>query len=121
MVIAFAAALRVGSRIVCLVVLASFAIFAYEQASTASSRQQNDLIGTSTGSTPPPTSKSTPKHDSTIHKAIDEVAEELTSPFSGVTAGNNNQWVVRGVGTLLALLAYGLGVGYLARLLRFRV
>ena len=46
---------------------------------------------------------------------IDEVAGKLTSPFSGITAGSTSQWVIRGVGTLMALLVYGVGLGYLAR------
>jgi hypothetical protein len=114
--IPFAAFLRVASRIMCLIVIASFVIFAVNQASSASAHQQNEVSGTST-----PTTTSSPAHEGSVHRVIDEVADELTSPFSGITAGNTNQWVVRGVGTLMALLVYGLGLGYLARVLRIRV
>jgi putative Ca2+/H+ antiporter (TMEM165/GDT1 family) len=108
-----AAILRIASRIICLVVIASFVIFAVGQTSSASTRQQNELNGTSTA-------PANPSHKSAVHKAIDEAADKLTSPFSGITAGANSQWAVRGVGTVMALLVYGVGLGYLARVLRIR-
>ncbi len=112
-----AALLRVASRIACLIVIASFAIFAVNQASSASAHQQNEVSGNTT----PTASTTSPSHEGSVHSVIDEVSSELTSPFSGITAGNTNQWVVRGVGMLMALLVYGLGLGYLARMLRIRV
>jgi hypothetical protein len=108
-----AAIMRVVSRVVCLIVVVSFAIFVIGQTSSASNHQQNEL---SEGSAPTHSS-----HEGTVHKVIDEVAGELISPFSGVTAGSTSQWVIRGVGTLIALLVYGVGLGYLARVLRIRV
>jgi hypothetical protein len=117
-VLPLATLLRVASRVVCLIVIVSFAIFALEQTSEASSNQQNEVTGAN-GAAPAHAAK--PKHESTVHKVIDEAAKALTSPFSGVTAGSSSQWAIRGVGTVLALLVYGLGVGYLARMLRIRV
>jgi hypothetical protein len=108
-----AAILRVASRIVCLIVVVSFAIFAIGQTSKASVHQQNKVSETTT--------TTQPSHEGTAHKVIDEVAGKLTSPFSGITAHSSSEWVVRGVGTLIALLVYGVGLGYLARVLRVRV
>jgi hypothetical protein len=108
-----AGVLRVASRIVCLIVIASFVIFAVGQTSSASTHQVDKVTETTT--------TTQPEHKGTAHKVIDEVAGKLTSPFSGVTAGSTSQWVIRGVGTLMALLVYGVGLGYLARLLRIRV
>jgi hypothetical protein len=108
-----AALLRWVSRIVCLIVIASFVIFAVGQTSSASAHQQEALNGTSAATAP--------AHQSAVHKAIDEAAGKLTSPFSGITAGANSQWMVRGVGTVMALLVYGAGLGFLARVLRIRV
>lgn len=119
MLLPLATFLRLASRIACLVVVVSFAIFAVEQTEAASTRQQNLVTGTAIGAPAPHDAKRSPK--GAVHSTIDEVAEALTSPFSGVTAGSTSQWITRGVGTLLALLAYGLGVGYLARMLRIRV
>ncbi len=109
-----AAILRTISRIVCLIVIVSFVIFAVEQTSSASSHQQEALNG-------PPATAAHPSHKGAVHKAIDEAAGELTSPFSGITAGSSSQWLDRGVGTVMALLVYGVGLGYLARVLRIRV
>jgi hypothetical protein len=116
-----AALLRYFSRIACLIVLVSFAIFAVNQTSEASTHQQDELIGTSTDVTAPTAKHASASHESAVHEAIDEVSNELTSPFSGITAGSSSQWAIRGVSTLVALLVYGLGFGYLARVLRVRV
>lgn len=112
--------LRLASRIACVVVIVSFAIFAVEQTDKASNHQQNVVKGSQTGSTAD-SEANEPAHPGAVHNTIDEVAKALTSPFAGVTTGNKSQWVIRGVGTLLALLVYGVGIGYLARTLRIRV
>ncbi len=108
-----AGVLRVASRILCLIVVVSFAIFAVGQTSSASTHQVDKVSETTTATQP--------SHEGAVHEAIDEVAGKLTSPFSGITAGSTSQWVIRGVGTLMALLVYGIGLGYVARVLRIRV
>jgi hypothetical protein len=118
--IAIATVLRLASRIACVIVVVSFAIFALEQTSEASSHQQNEVTGTATGSAAPKSAKHT-SSKSTVHRVIDEAASTLTSPFSGITAGSTSQWAIRGVGLVMTLLVYGIGVGYLARTLRIRV
>jgi hypothetical protein len=110
-----AAFLRVASKVMCLIVIASFAIFAVGQTGSASAHQQEELGGPSVAA------RAHPSHENTVHRVIDEAAEALTSPFAGITAGSDSQWAIRGVGTVLALLVYGLGLGYLARVLRVRV
>lgn len=112
--------LRLASRVACLIVIVAFAIFAVEQTDKASAHQQNALKGTGSGSSAPQIAEK-PTHEGTVHNAIDEAAKALTSPFAGVTSGSSSQWVVRGVGTALALLVYGVAVGYLARMMRIRV
>jgi hypothetical protein len=112
--------LRLASRIACVIVVVSFAIFALEQTSEASSHQQNEVTGSAIGAAAPHSEKRTQKKN-TVHRVLDEVAKALISPFSGVTAGSTSQWVTRGVGTLLALIVYGVGIGYLSRMLRIRV
>jgi hypothetical protein len=106
--------LQVLSRLACLVVILSFVLFAVNQTSKASTHQQNELNGT----TQP--SSSRPK-ESAVHKAIDEAAAKITSPFSKLTSGSKNEWVVRGGDAALALLIYGFGVGFLARMVALRV
>jgi hypothetical protein len=109
--------LRVASAVICLIVIASFAIFAVEEAKGASAHQQQELNGEPSGSGSPGTPSS---HEGAVHKAIDEASAELTSPFSSITSGSSSQWVIRGVGLLLTLIVYGFGLGYLARVLRVR-
>jgi hypothetical protein len=108
--------LRLASWIICLFVAASFLIFVVEQTSSASTHQQEEI-----NEHPSPKSAPAPKHESILHKTIDEVADFFTSPFAGVVSGSNSQWVIHGVKTALALLIYGLGLSYLARVIRVRV
>jgi hypothetical protein len=48
-------------------------------------------------------------------EVIDDANDILLSPFSSVTASSDNKWVRRTVPALIGLLAFGLGLGYLAR------
>jgi glutamate-1-semialdehyde aminotransferase len=113
--------LRVASRIICLIVIASFVVFAVDQTGSASTQQQNELNGTPVAATAPTSTGALPPHESAVHRTLDEAAAKLTSPFSAITAGSPSQWAVRGVSTVMALLVYGLGFGYLARVIRVRV
>ncbi|HEY7892841.1 MAG TPA: hypothetical protein VIC05_11595 [Solirubrobacteraceae bacterium] len=109
--------LRITSRVICLIVIASFVIFVVGQTSSASQGQQQELAsGTPNASTEVPAAK----RESTLHKTIDEASSRLTSPFSGFTSGTTNQWIIRGADTLLALLIYGFGLGFLARVLSIK-
>jgi hypothetical protein len=111
--------MRLASFVICLIVIASFAIFAIDQTKGASAHQQRELtVGTSEATAEPP--KSTATHESGLHEAIDEASNKLTSPFSGVTSGSSSEWAIHGVNLLLALAVYGFGLGYLARVIRVR-
>lgn len=110
--------LRLVSRVACLIVIASFVIFAVNQTGKASTHQQEEINNTpiAEGAAVPH-----PKHENEVHKVIDEASNKLTSPFSGLTSGTNSQWVKRGVNVILALLLYGFALGFLARVLRVKV
>lgn len=110
--------LRLASRIICLIVVASFVLFVVNQTSNASKGQQRELATGSTQQTPGSSNSS--NHVGTVHKTIDEVSDELTSPFSGVTSGSKNQWVIHGANLILTLLIYGFGLGFIARILSVR-
>jgi hypothetical protein len=114
--------LQLLSRIACLIVLASFVLFAVEQAGNASAHQQQELnSGASAGTTTTTTSSGKKKSESGLRKTIDEASSDITSPFSAVTAGWKNEWAIHLTLTALALLIYGFGLGFLARTLRVRV
>ena len=113
MLSALAGLMRLASIIICLIVVASFGIFAVNQTSSASTHQQEEVSGRVT-------TEKTSSHKSSVHKAIDEASNELTSPFSGISSGWSSQWAIRGVDLLLALIVYGFGLGFLARAVRVR-
>ncbi len=111
--------LRLASIAICVIVIASFAIFVVDQATSASKHQTEEITGPSAGAGAGAGRSST--HPSSVHKAIDEASERLTSPFAGLVSGSSSEWVIRGVKLLLALAVYGFGLGFLARMLRVRV
>ncbi len=114
--------LRIASVIICLIVVASFAIFAVDQTRGASSHQQEAVNGgVAASSSPTATGSHAPEHESGLHETIDEVSNKLTSPFKSLTSGSSSEWVVHGVNLLLTLVIYGFGLGFLARVLRVRV
>jgi hypothetical protein len=103
--------LKLVSMIACLIVLASFAIFVVHQSSSASKHQQDVVAGKSSApaSTQP----------SGLHEAIDEASNELTSPFAGIVS-SSSEWGSRLVKLILALLVYGVGLGFLMRMISVR-
>lgn len=115
--------LRLASRIACAIVVVSFALFAIDQAGSASAQQQNVVnesapAGTAAISKPKSTKT---KSEGGVRDAIDEASSAITSPFDGAVAGVHNEWAHRGALLVLALLLYGFALGYLARVLRVRV
>jgi hypothetical protein len=111
--------MRLASRAICLIVIAWFVVFVVDQTSTASTHQQNELIGTVPA--PSESTASATKHDSTLHRILNETADALTSPFASAVSGSNSEWTIHIVKTLLALFVYGFGLAFLARFLRVRV
>jgi hypothetical protein len=119
-----ASLMRLASWAICLIVAASFLVFVIDQTGSASTHQQNELNSLPSATHTPTGAEPTtpaPKHESTVHKTLDEAANVFTSPFSAAVSGSHSQWVIRGVKTLLALLVFGLGLSYLARVVRVRV
>jgi hypothetical protein len=105
--------LGLASVAICLIVGVSFGIFAIEQTTAASTHQQEQLGSAPAGSPHP-------AHVSSLQRAIEHTASKLTSPFSGFVSAGSGEWAERGVKLLLALLVYGFGLGYLARVFRVR-
>jgi len=113
-----------ASVLVCLIVIASFALFVVNKTSSASAHQQQELNGTTTAAGPQAVQgASTPvKHakKSSLRTRIDDASNTITSPFDGLSSGWSSQWLIRGVNLLLALVVYGFGLGFLARVIRVR-
>jgi len=138
----FARILRLASFVICLIAIASFALFAINQTGAASAHQQKVLNGEAAAPSiagspnasgePSPagatshqagahSSGSHSEQESSARSVIDDASNALTSPFSGVTAGSSSEWTIRSTRLLLALAVYGFGLGFLARVLRLRV
>lgn len=109
-------ALIMCALVCCMLVAASFALFAIDQASSASRQQVAELqtkSATTTSTKPKPAKTPQPR------RFIDGAARALTSPFRSLI-GTSSQWSVEIASTLMALLVYGVGLGYLARYARVR-
>lgn len=109
-----ASVLRILSIGFCLIVTASFVVFAADQAKGASASAQVAISGVATASTSraPSAPVSQPNE---LHRALDSANGTLTSPFEGIAPASAGQWAQRGVELALALALYGFGFGYLAR------
>ena len=111
--------LRLASIAICLIAVAWFGAFALDQTSNASKHQQAEVnAGAPPGLSTETTVPSKPGKESGFHEVLDKTSSTLTSPFSGVTSNSTSEWTIHVVDTLLMLLVYGLGLGFLARIMR---
>ena len=99
--------------ICCFFVVASFSLFAIDQLAGASKHQQAEITSSAAVQPIPPEAK----HHGQPRQFIDDAAHTLTSPFSSIVP-TSSQWVSRGVPAIIALLVYGVGLGYVARFSR---
>ncbi len=104
-------ALRTTAFVLCLLIVASFAMFARDQMAGASQHQQTELVAGASASTTP---SAPSKPHAQPRRFIDGAAKTLTAPFDAVVR-SSNPWVKHGLPALFAVLVYGLGLGYLAR------
>jgi hypothetical protein len=115
--------LKLASLALCLVVIASFALFVINRTSDASAHQQQEVNGETTGGGGEPSSAIAPDsggRKGSARRTIDEISEAVTSPFSALTEGSSSEWVIHSVDLAVALLVYGFGLGYIARTIRIR-
>jgi len=118
--------LRIASVGICLLLMLSFLVFVVNQAKAGSLHQQQEItspaaVAAASSSAAGAGHKgSAVAHEGTLHKALTDFFNKLTSPFAGVIS-SSSEWATRGIKLLIALLVYGFGLGYLARVLRVRV
>jgi hypothetical protein len=101
-----------ASVVCCVLVAASFVLFARDQMAGASKHQQRELV-----SSAPIAPKRRPRHpkpEAQPRRFIDGAAHALSSPFDAIVQ-SDNEWVLHGIPTIFALVVYGVGLGYLAR------
>jgi hypothetical protein len=100
------------SLVCCGLVAVSFLLFARDQMAGASQHQRDEIVSSAPLRTAPPIS--VPRSPGQPRRFIDSASRTLTSPFSSIVS-SDSQWVDRGVPTIIAMLVYGVGLGYLAR------
>jgi hypothetical protein len=103
--------LRLTAFLCCALIVASFAMFARDQTAGASQHQQTELVA---GAHPTTASTGPAQPHAQPRRFIDNAAKVLTTPFDAIVQ-SSNLWVKHGLPTLFAVLAYGFGLGYLAR------
>lgn len=86
-------------------------MFARDQIDVASIHQQVEINGRG-GPVPAPAA---PVRHGQPRRFIDSAAKTLTAPFRPLVAHNSSQWVVHAIPALLALILYGVVLGYAAR------
>jgi hypothetical protein len=99
--------LVIVSFVCCALVIASFAFFAVDQVSGASSQQVASINGSA-----PATKRAV--HHGAVRRFIESAAKDLTYPFHSVL-NSSSQWANQLLLLILGLTVYGVGLGYLAR------
>ena len=112
-----------ASTIAALVLVASFGMFAIDQASNGSKQQVAKLgseievgaakTNVNQADPSPKTEREREKQHGDVREAIDDVDDVLVSPFTGVVE-SNSIWTQRGIPTLIAFLLFGVGLRILA-------
>jgi hypothetical protein len=106
-------------------VAVGFALFAIDEMNAGSKTQQSAIDQATSGKTDVVAPPSPSPEDEAIRErehgktreAIDDANDELLAPFSQLVSTSKSNWVTHGVPALLALLIYGVGLGFLANLL----
>jgi hypothetical protein len=104
------------------IVLLGFALFAIDEASGASKQSQAGVSDQAI-TRPVPTSRQErvrEREHSRAREVVDDANDVLLSPFEWAAPSGSGAWARHGLPVVLALLAYGLGLGYLARLSKAR-
>jgi hypothetical protein len=112
-----------ASTIAALVLVASFGLFAIDQARDGSKQQVAKLGGAlepGTASTnvnqadpSPKAERVREKRHGKVREAIDDVDDQLIAPFTGVV-DSSSIWAQRGIPALIAFLLFGVGLRILA-------
>lgn len=97
--------LLLASTVCTLIVVASFVLFALENANAGSTVQQDKVVSIDQPDPSPQVERQRAKKHTKVRELVDDANDVLTKPFDGVTT-SNNIWVERGVPFVLAFLLY---------------
>ena len=112
-------ALHLLATLLTLTVLLGFGLFAIDQARGASQRQRAVIADDRRPEPAPAGERTREREHGSVREVIDDANDVLLEPFRSVTT-DPDPWIARGVPTLLAVLAYGFGLGFAASLARGR-
>jgi hypothetical protein len=113
------------STIAALVVLASFAMFAIDQAQSGSKHQVAKIgaglepvtsaSNVNQANPSPKTERQREKMHGQVREAIDDADDVLVKPFASVVSSSSSSiWAQRGIPALIAFLVFGVGLRLLA-------
>jgi len=106
--------IRMFAIVASVLIALGFVLFAADELGNASERQRSVLADPDSAQ-----ERARESRQSRARELIDDANDALLKPFADV-ASTGDVWVVRGVPTLLGLLIYGLGLGFLARYVNSR-
>lgn len=113
-----ASLIRLVAILAAVVVVLGFGLFVIDDARSASAQTTAEIEGRAASRRADP-SPDQERAREAVHgkprEAVDDVNDVLLAPFAGLAADSRSKWVRRGVPAGLALLVYGLGLGFLAR------
>ncbi len=110
--------LRILSVVLSGLVLLGWVLFAVNETGEASRQSAAEVAGRSASTRADPSPDQERAREAAhgpVREAIDDANDVLLSPFADVGAGSESQWMRRTLPAVLALLVYGLGLGFLAR------
>ncbi len=114
----FESLLRGFAVLASLVVVAGWALFAIDEARSASDRTITEIEGRRAARSPDPSTeqeRARERAHSGAREVVDDANDVLLSPFAPVFEEASGRWLRRTGPAALALLIYGLGGGFLAR------
>ena len=99
-----------------LIVATGFVLFAIDDFDRASDSSRSRVMNDASAADPTPADeRARERRHGDARELIDDVNDVLLRPFAAVAQSDESRWVRRGVPALLALLVYGVLLGFLAR------
>ena len=111
--------LRLASVTATTIVLAGFTMFALDQVGDASARTRDQIAGIDRADPSSAQERARETHHSGLRDFADDANDVLLKPFATIVV-SADPWVDRTVPTVIALLLYGFGLGFLSRVISVR-
>ncbi len=110
--------IRYVALITSAIVVLSFTLFAIEETRTASATTRAEIAENDAQKDPGRATIAENVRESRrseVRRRIDDANDVIVTPFAGLVGADDNVWVRRAVPGVLALLCFGVGLGFLAR------